>query len=172
MDSTFLNSLKSSYSSLINAMNEAIELINVKEKLFNIELEIIGKINTKDDVGAAKLHSERLLILNKIANISQSMNVSIVSSISSLILMLDEAFQDPSLTKEITICQGQMKAIMGFVNKEYIKKDINLEAIKQPLLFFIVKYYSKKDREQFNVILNQLFSLYNIANQEKDESKG
>ena len=166
MDNSFLDSFKKSSNSLMSAMNEAIKLTDIKAKLFTLDVAILDRIresNSNDYVSIAQLYNEKNYLLSEIDQTVTLMNMSVVTSISVLISMLEVALEAPSRINEITICQKQMKAILEFVKKEYLKKEISLIDIAQELLLFIVKYDNMRQKEQYNMIISQMLELYSIA---------
>lgn len=173
MASNFLDAYKSSSNNLISALNEAIKLLEMKGELFEIDDAItheVKALNYNNSVKLASLYNKKNDALRIVERNVNSMNASIISSINSLIIMLEEAFEKPSLVYEITLCQGQMDSICDFINKEYLKDDINIELVKQPLLLFILKHNEKRNLPQYEKILNQILELYNVASHTREVS--
>lgn len=173
MASNFIDLYKSSSNNLINALNEAIKLLGLKEELFQIDIEIIEGLKDsihENSIKTAPLYKNQMDVLRILEQVVSSMNTSVEKSINDLISMLEQAFANPSLVYEITICQDQMDSIYDFISKEYLKEDIHIKSLEQTLLLFILKHNEKRTLPQYDKILNQLLELYNIASRPRNEA--
>lgn len=167
MTHSYVDLYKHASDSLIDAMREVIQLIGLDGEIFEINMKITNLM--RDSIinhrieSAAVLYNGKVELTYKRLESVRDINTSLVSSIKYLLEMLKVAFEDPSLVQEIALCQKLLDDIMNFINKEYIINDVNLAEISQNLLLFISKYSDKRFLPQFNLILDQIFKLYNLS---------
>lgn len=167
MTREFVDLYKYASDALIAAMQEVIQLIDIDGEMFKLDMLLLRVMRDpvqKQDTGkSTALYNEKLAVMHRRSESVRVINSSLVSSIKGLIKMIDVAFGDPTLVQEIALCQKQTDAIINFINKDYVIKDVDISGVKQLLLVNIYKYTRKEQLPQFVKIIDQLLKLYNIS---------
>jgi len=129
MDNSLFQLYIESSNALIRAMKQSIQLIKIDGdiRLISMDLQIPSNIGNTEYVSSV---SKITVLTTQRIHIVETINEEIIKSCESIFSLMDRVLIDKTKTEECSLVQKQLAAIVDFISKDYVNKDIDLSSLK------------------------------------------
>ncbi|WP_299100668.1 hypothetical protein [uncultured Alistipes sp.] len=160
MDNSIFQLYINSSQALIDAMKNAVQIINIDGDIQR-EQNRIRQLSSEDESNLLLRNTTSLLITRE--KYVQIINEKLIDSCFQIIDYIKEIININSNAEEVRLAQQQLTAIVDFIQKPYILKDINLSSLSTTILSTTNDLNKKEGLPQYKLLIDYLTKLYFLA---------
>ncbi len=160
MDNSIFQLYINSSQALIDAMKNAVQIINIDSNIQKEKIRI-KQLSTEDESNTLLRNTASLLITRE--KYTRIINEKLIDSCFQIIKFIKEIIKISPNADEIRLAQQQLTAIVDFIQKPYILKDINLSSLSTIILSTTNGLIEKEELPQYKLLIDYLTKLYFLA---------
>lgn len=171
MDQAFLQLYMDSSNALIEAMKYGIQLIKLDGQILREDINIKSARISEDSKVLTNGIQNRTLFSAQRIPIVQALNENLKTSCSNIVSFLQNVITQNSQIGELALAQKQLSAIMEFIKREPIKKDVDLSAISSDIMQIIISITTKvntANRPQYELILKYMTDILKFTKEDRE----
>lgn len=160
MDNSIFQLYINSSQALIDAMKNAVQIINIDSNIQKEKIRI-KQLSTEDESNTLLRNTASLLMTRE--KYTRIINEKLIDSCFQIIKFIKEIIKISPNADEIRLAQQQLTAIVDFIQKPYILKDINLSSLSTIILSTTNGLIEKEELPQYKLLIDYLTKLYFLA---------
>lgn len=157
MDNSIFQLYINSSRSLIDAMKNAVQIINIDGAIQKEKIQI-KQLSMEDESNILLKNTASLLMTRE--KYVQIINDELRNSCVYVIKLIKEIVKISSNAEEIQLAQQQLTAIVDFIQKPYIFNDIDLSSLSAIISSTTNELIEKEGLPQYKLLIDYLTRLY------------